>query len=193
MKTMDSMLAGFWGRSAATSAAAAQNMKMALVTEGEGPTRARYSAARMQAAGLARLLPTRGPRSTAASPASTPTCWPDRARIWAQPASLKALTKAESSSSRTPRNKASRRGPASPPTLLKEDSRPARSLVRRVSVREAGLSSCTSPRSTNTLALAVGRISTGGRHRTRTRLPFGGAVAPRTKIVTHPVASTLVW
>jgi hypothetical protein len=191
MNTMASIVPGFWGRSAATRVAAAQNMKMALVTEGEGPTRARYSAARMQAPGFARLLPSSGPRSTAVSPASTLTCWPDRARIWAQPASLKALTRLVSSSSRTPRNKASRRGPASPPALPRADSRPARMPSRSVSAREGGLRKVMSPRSTKTLAPARGRRSAGGRHRTRTVLPLGGADEPRTNTVSRPVAPTL--
>jgi hypothetical protein len=41
MNTMASMVPDFWGRSVAARAAAVQNMKMALVTEGEGPTRTR--------------------------------------------------------------------------------------------------------------------------------------------------------
>jgi hypothetical protein len=192
MKTRDSMVPDLWGRSAATRAVAAQNMRMALVTEGEGPTSARYRPARTQAAGLARLLPNRGPRIRAARAANTPTCWPDRANMWAQPASLKELTRVESSSSRTPRNKASSRGPASPPAVPRPVSMPARSLARPASSCEGLRSNWISRGSTNTLARTAGRKSAGGRHRTRITAPLGGAV-PRIKTVARPVALPRAW
>lgn len=113
--------------------------------------------------------------------------------MWAQPASLKALARVESSSSRTPRNKASRSGPASAPASPRAASMPARTLVRQASARGAGFSTCTSRESVNTLARTAGRISVVGRHATRIVLPLGGAQAPRIKMVTRPVAPTQAW
>ncbi len=125
-------------------------------------------------ASLARGLPSNGPRSMPARVASTMTCWPDRARMWAHPASRKAAASQGSSSSRTPTTRASRRGPASPPAARSASSRLSLAAERHRSTRGAASMTARPPGSAKQAGQPVVPSGDG-----RTAAPLTDSLVPR--------------
>ncbi len=121
------------GLSKARAAAPSQNIKAARATEGLGPTSHTKAATRIQETALALKGPKSGPSMAAASMASIARCWPDRAKMCAQPASRKACPSSASKSSRTPMMSASRSGPALAPAIFNRASSDCRRLKRESS------------------------------------------------------------
>jgi hypothetical protein len=133
------------GLSAANAAAPSQNIRAALATEGLGPTSHTKAATSRQDTALALKGPKSGPRRAAASMASMERCWPDKARMCAQPESLNAWPSSASKSSRTPTMSASSSGPALPPARLKDSRSDCRRPKRKSSRAGALRASPTSP------------------------------------------------
>jgi hypothetical protein len=110
-----------------------QTMRTERRREGPSPAIHMKAAARKAAPKAARRGPASGLIAARAMAASTERCCPERARMWAQPASLKAAASSAPRSSLDPMMRASKRPAALPPTLARAPRRPSRTRERALS------------------------------------------------------------
>lgn len=165
-------------------------MTAARTRDGFGPMKAVKAQARSIAAARAPRRPRRGAARKETRAARMPRCWPERARIWEQPAFRKASARSRSRSSRTPRTRASRRAAPSPPARARADLRSDRSRALNSArpVRKPRASTSL-PRAKRTQP-APPRSWTG-RPRIRIRAPVGIAAPARSTMTgSLPFAET---
>lgn len=135
----DNTASACWGLSAAENSADRQNISTARTTDGEAPHIHAYATSTTQEAVVAMRLPKAAPSTQRSIHAITTTCWPDSARIWAQPASRNMAASSWSRSSLQPSSKAFSKPDALPPARSMAASIAPRTVARIRSKRGAAL------------------------------------------------------